>query len=328
MKKIYPQKLISGDTVKIIAPSRSIKVIGTDTQQIAQQRFTELGLKVEFGDHVGECDDFRSSSIDSRIKDLHSAFLDPKVKAVISAIGGFNSNQLLRHIDWDLIKNNPKIFCGFSDITALNNAIYAKTGLVNYSGPAFSTFGKLRDSKYTIEYFVKCLFNNDPINVKASKKWDDRKWWADQQDAKYFKNKGWQVIQEGKAEGTIIGGNLCTLNLLHGTEYMPPLKDSILFLEDDYESNAVTFDRDLQSIIHLPDFSGVKGLVIGRFQVKSEVTPSLIEQIIKSKKELCNMPVIYGVDFGHTDPKITFPVGGGVEIKATGSNLSITITKH
>jgi muramoyltetrapeptide carboxypeptidase LdcA involved in peptidoglycan recycling len=328
MNKIYPSKLEKGDKVKVIAPSRSLGIISEETRRIAEQRFEEIGLRLEFSRNVIEMDDFGSSSIESRIEDLHDAFRDPEVKAVTSVIGGFNSNQLLRYIDWNILKENPKIFCGYSDITALNNAIYAKTGLVNYSGPAYSTFGKMRDSEYTIEYYKKCLFSEQPIEIEPSQKWDDRKWWLDQTDEKFFPNAGWQVIQEGESSGTIIGANLCTLNLLQGTEYMPPLDDSILFIEDDYESNAVTFDRDLQSLIHHPDFHKVKGIVIGRFQVASKVTDSLLEQIIKTKKELKDLPVIAGVDFGHTDPKITFPVGGEVTVKATINQPAITIKKH
>jgi len=109
---------------------------------------------------------------------------------------------------------------------------------------------------------------------------------------------------------------------------MPPLDDTILFIEDDYESSAVNFDRDLQSLIHLPDFDKVKGIVIGRFEVASKVTNSLLDQIIKSKKELAKIPVIAGVDFGHTSPMITFPMGGEVEIIAKHNRASITITKH
>lgn len=88
-----------------------------------------------------------------RIKDLHEAFLDNNVKMILTAIGGYNSNQLLRYIDYDIIKNNPQIICGFSDITALLNAIYTKSGLVTYSGPHFSNFGMNKGLEYTIRYF-------------------------------------------------------------------------------------------------------------------------------------------------------------------------------
>src|SRR5680860_1772809 len=139
MKKIFPQKLKKGDKVRVIAPSRSMAIISQETRDIAKNRFEELGLELSFGKHIDEIDDFVSSSIESRIEDLHDAFCDSRVKAIFTVIGGFNCNQLLQYIDWDLIKNNPKIFCGFSDITALNNAIYAKTGLVSYSGPHYLT---------------------------------------------------------------------------------------------------------------------------------------------------------------------------------------------
>lgn len=327
MKKIYPPKLKRGDQVRIIAPARSLKIISQNTQDIANKTFSDLGLLITFGKHINESDEFSSSSIKSRIDDLHTAFTDKEVKAVISVIGGFNSNQLLRYINWDLIKKNPKVFCGYSDITALNNSIFAKTGLVNYSGPAYSTFGKLLDSEYTIEYFKKCLFEAQPIDIRPSKKWDDRKWWVNQKDRRFFKNTGWQIINKGKAEGTILGANLCTFNLLQGTEYFPSLKDSVLFLEDDYESNAVIFDRDLQSLIHLPEFKYVKGIVIGRFQKASNVSAENLKKIIKTKKELDRIPVIANVDFGHTSPMITFPIGGEVKITASSKPI-IKITSH
>lgn len=327
MKKIYPPKLKRGDQVRIIAPARSLKIISQNTQDIANKTFSDLGLLITFGKHINESDEFSSSSIKSRIDDLHTAFTDKEVKAVISVIGGFNSNQLLRYINWDLIKKNPKVFCGYSDITALNNSIFAKTGLVNYSGPAYSTFGKLLDSEYTIEYFKKCLFEAQPIDIRPSKKWDDRKWWVNQKDRRFFKNTGWQIINKGKAEGTILGANLCTFNLLQGTEYFPSLKNSVLFLEDDYESNAVIFDRDLQSLIHLPEFKYVKGIVIGRFQKASNVSAENLKKIIKTKKELDRIPVIANVDFGHTSPMITFPIGGEVKITASSKPI-IKITSH
>ncbi|OQA52911.1 MAG: Microcin C7 self-immunity protein MccF [candidate division WS2 bacterium ADurb.Bin280] len=328
MNKIYPQKLQKGDIIRVIAPSRSLGIISEETRANANKIFKKIGLRLEFSKHSHEIDDFKSSSIESRISDIHDAFRNPEVKAVLSVIGGFNSNQLLKYIDWDIIKANPKIFCGYSDITVLNNAIFAKTGLVNYSGPAYSTFGKLRDMEYTIEYFKKCLFSDNPIEIEASEKWDDRKWWINQDDGEFFKNPKWQIINEGETKGTIIGGNLGTLNLLQGTDYFPSLENTILFIEDDYETYAEMFDRDLQSLIHQKGFNEVKGLVIGRFQIASKISESKLKQIIKSKNELDKIPVVAGVDFGHTDPKITFPIGGEVEVSAYEHKSSINIIKH
>ena len=328
MNKIYPQKLKSGNEVRVIAPSRSLSIIGKEIQETANKRFKELGLKLSFGKHVNEIDEFNSSSIQSRAEDLHEAFSDKNVKAVITVIGGFNSNQLLKYIDWELIKNNPKIFCGFSDITALNNAILAKTGLVTYSGPHYSTFGQKLYFDYTLDYFKKCLFSDESFNVEPSDSWSDDHWYKNQDDRKLIPNEGWLTINEGKAGGTILGANLCTFNLLQGTEYMPSLKESVLFLEDDYTSKAYDFDRNLQSLIHLPDFSKVKGIVIGRFQKASKMTNDLLIQIVKTKKELDNIPVVANVDFGHTDPKITFPIGGRAKINVAKSKSVIEIEKH
>ncbi len=182
------------------------------------------------------------------------------MKAVLTAIGGYNSNQLLRYLDYDLIKANPKILCGYSDITALTVAIHARTALVTYSGPHFSTFGMEQGLGYTLEYFQKCLLKTGPFTIDPSTEWSDDKWARDQQDRTFIRNEGCVVICEGSAEGTLLGGNLCTLNLLQGTEFMPSLAGSLLLLEDDYELKALTFDRDLQSLLHQPGFlQGCKG---------------------------------------------------------------------
>ncbi len=322
-----PPKLTPGDTVRIIAPSSSLAMIGQETRLLANQRFEEMGLVLSFGKHVEEMDDFASSSILSRVEDLHEAFADDEVKAIITVLGGYNCNQLLRYIDWDLIKSHPKIFCGYSDITALNNAILAKTGLVTYSGPHYSTFGQKLYFDYTLEYFEKCLLCDHPFDLVPSEAWSDDPWYRDQDHRNPIPNPGYRVINEGEAEGILLGANLCTINLLQGTEYMPALPGSVLFLEDDEESKAANFDRDLQSLIHQPGFEDVRGIAIGRFQRASQITDNLLEQIIQSKRELDRIPVVANVDFGHTDPKITFPIGGRVRM-AAASSAKLTILDH
>lgn len=327
VNRIIPEKLKQGDSVRIITPSWSMGILSENTKNTANFHFLEMGLKLTFGRNVEEMDDFVSSSIKSRVEDLHDAFSDKKVKAIITVIGGFNSNQLLSYLDWKLISANPKILCGYSDITALNNAIYAKTGLVNYSGPHYSTFGQHDYLEYTTDYFKKCLFSDKPFEIKPSFYWLDDEWWKGEKRVTE-KNEGWLVINEGQATGTILGANLCTFNLLQGTEFFPDIKDSILFLEDDYESAAHHFDRNLQSVIHQPGFEGVKGIVIGRFQKASEIDSKLLIEIVKTKKELNKLPVIANVDFGHTEPKITFPIGGTVEISVGKGNSIIKIVEH
>ncbi len=312
MDKIYPQRLQKGDEIRVVAPSCSMGIITPANREIANNRLKDLGLKITYSKNVEEMDEFRSSSIKSRVEDLHEAFLDKNVKAVFTVIGGFNCNQLLKYLDWNIIKNNPKIFIGFSDTTALQNAIFAKTGVVTYSGPAWSTFGQKLHFDYTMEYFKKCLMNEDSFVITPSEEWTDDAWYLDQEKRNPIKNDGWLIINEGKASGTLLGANLCTFNLLQGTEYFPDLKGSILFIEDDEETKPTNFDRDLQSLIHQPSFKGVKGLVIGRFQNASKMSTEKLVKIIKSKKELKNLPVIANVDFGHTSPIITFPIGGEV----------------
>jgi muramoyltetrapeptide carboxypeptidase LdcA involved in peptidoglycan recycling len=328
MDKIFPEKLKTGDEVRVIAPARSLSIIGKETREIANKRIGELGLKLTFSKHVEEMDDFASSSIKSRIEDLHEAFLDKNVKAVFTVIGGFNSNQLLKYIDWDMIKNNPKIICGYSDITALNDSFFAKTGLVTYSAPQYSTFGQKLHFDYTLDYFTKCLMTDEPFEIKPSESWSDDHWYKDQDHRKLIPNEGWLTINEGEAKGTILGANLCTFNLLQGTEYMPSLKETILFLEDDSTSKAYDFDRNLQSLIHLPDFSEVRGIVIGRFQKESEMTNNLLSQIIKTKQELNKIPVLANVDFGHTSPIISFPIGGTCQLEVAKDKQFLQILEH
>jgi muramoyltetrapeptide carboxypeptidase LdcA involved in peptidoglycan recycling len=328
MDKVFPTKLKSGDEVRVIAPARSLAIISEEVRRIANDRFSALGLKLSFGKHVEKKDDFASSSIESRIEDLHDAFRDKNVKAIITVIGGFNSNQLLRYLDWGLIRSNPKIFCGYSDITALNNAIFAKTGLVSYSGPYYSTFGQESYFDYTLEYFEKCLFSENPFEILPSREWSDDTWYEDQKKRNLIKNNGFFVVNEGAAFGTVVGANLCTFNLLQGTEYFPMLKNSVLFMEDDEESSPYTFDRSLQSLIHLPGFEGVRGIVIGRFQKASKMADDILTAIIKTKKELDNLPIIANVDFGHTDPKITFPIGGEVSLTVKDGRVKLKLRKH
>jgi len=328
MDKIYASKLQKGDKIKIIAPARSLSILSEEIKNIANKRFADLGLELSFGKHIEEKDDFASTTIESRLEDLHDAFSDTSIKGIITVIGGFNSNQLLKYIDWDIVSKNPKVFCGYSDITALNNSIFAKTGLVTYSGPHYSTFGQKLYFDYTGEYFKKCLMSDGPFEIKASDNWSDDPWFKNQDNRHLIKNDGYLVINEGEAEGTILGANLCTFNLLQGAEYFPKLDNSVLFIEDDEMTNAVTFDRDLQSVIHQPEFNGVKGIVIGRFQKVSKITNELLVQIIKTKRELNNLPVIANVDFGHTDPKITLPIGGVAKISVKSDKANIIILEH
>lgn len=215
MQSIIPHKLKRGDIIRVIAPSTSHKIHSKfpDYLKLASKRLEDLGLIVTYGKHVNEIDEFDSFSIESRVADLMDAFEDKTVKMVFPSEGGFNSNQLLKYIDWDIIRKNPKIFCGYSDITTLNTAIYTKTGLVTYCGPNFSSFGEKLGFDYTLDYFTKCLMSDKPFNVVPSKEWSDDEWWKHQDKRKFLSNEGYLPIQEGEAEGALIGGNMIILAL-------------------------------------------------------------------------------------------------------------------
>ncbi len=325
---MIPQKLKAGDEIRVIAPSRSLSLISEELRDLAILRFKDLGLKVSYSKNAEEVDEFISSSIRSRVDDLHEAFLDKNVKGIFTVIGGLNVNQILKYLDYDLIASNPKIICGFSDITALSNAIYAKTGLLTYSGSHFSSLGMLKGIDYSLEYLKKCLFESGEFQIEASSEWSDDEWYIDQEKREFIENKGYLIINKGQAEGKILGGNLCTFNLLQGTEFFPDIRDAILFLEDDALSNAEIFDRDLQSLIHQPNFKDVKGIVIGRFQKESKVTDEKLIKVIKTKKELDNIPVIANADFGHTTPHFTFPIGGKGSLKADDDGVELIVKEH
>lgn len=325
---MIPEKLRKGDEIRVVAPVRSMAMLGQETINIAKANLEAMGLKVSFGEHVMEKDDFVSSSIESRVSDLEEAFEDKNVKGILTVIGGFNSNQLIRYIDYEKIKSNPKIFCGYSDVTILNNVFYKVAELVNYSGPHFSTFGMKKGLEYTAEYFKKCLFEEQPFEVAQSNEWSDDAWFLDQEKREFIKNIGYRVISGGEAVGEIVGGNLCTINLLQGTEFMPELSGKILFVEDDAETKPHLFDRDLQSLLQQEGGDELAGVIIGRFQKKSEMKPELLDKIIRTKEELEGVPVIADASFGHTEPKITFPIGGRAELSALEGTVRLKIVEN
>jgi muramoyltetrapeptide carboxypeptidase LdcA involved in peptidoglycan recycling len=318
MQMFYPKKLKAGSHIRVIAPSRSFKIINEETREIAKKRFADMDISVSYSKHCDEIDDFVSSSISSRLEDLHEAFADKNVDAILTAIGGFNTNQLIDKIDYNLIKNNPKILCGFSDITCLCHAITTKTDMVTYSGPHFSSFGMLKGFDYTLEYFKKCLCENKPYQVLPAKEYSCDAWFIDQKNRNFTPNSGFWLLNKGKEtkiEGKLIGGHVRCLSSLQGTAFWPSLENSILFLEEDEETNAVLFDRLLQSLIHQADFKQVKALIIGRFRPESGIDKNLLAQIIRTKEGLNDLPVIANFDIGHSTPIITYPIGGYISLE-------------
>jgi muramoyltetrapeptide carboxypeptidase LdcA involved in peptidoglycan recycling len=325
---VIPAKLEPGDEVRVVSPSSGLGFIPEERRRVAAKRLEGLGLRCSFGGAGEVLDRFESSPAEERVSELHEAFADAGVGGMLTIIGGYNSNQLLGRLDYDLIRENPKVLCGFSDITALATAIHAKTGLVTYSGPHFSTFSMERGIEYTLEYFERCLMWDEPYEVEPADHWSDDPWYLDQENRNLVPNAGYEVLNEGEAEGKILGGNLGTLALLFGTSYMPELEGTILLLEDDEEIEPHHFDRTLQSLLHQPGFEGVRGIVFGRFQRASNMDLDILEEIVGAKPELDNIPIVANASFGHTTPAFTFPIGGAGSLCAHGGHVEIRVQTH
>lgn len=324
---MQPTCIQAGDELRIIAPSRSIAIVKGEQRRLAEERLTKLGFTLTYGETALVHDHFFSNSIADRMEDLHTAFKDEKVKGILAGIGGYNANQLLQAIDYDLIKSNPKPICGFGDITSILLAIYAKTSVQTYLGPFSSTFGAKHGLDYTIEFFKKALMQEGSFELQASETWNDDSWHLELEERQDFPNHGHLVIQEGEAEGTIIAGNLSSMSLLHGTEYMPSLKNSILFLEDNDECHPFQFDRLLQSLLYQPEADGIKAIVLGRFQKDSGMTEYALQEILTSKKELQHIPIIANANFGHTNPMATIPIGAQAAVQAKSGMTYIEIKR-
>ena len=156
---MIPTKLKKGDHVRIIAPAESFSSKFKDEmRQRGVERIKSLGLEVSFGKYVDEQGPFKSASIEHRLEDFHEAFEDDSVQAVLSANGGASANQLLKHIDYDLIKRKKKIFCGLSDITELISAVYAQTVLITYYGPHFTMLGASEHANHMLDNMKQFFF--------------------------------------------------------------------------------------------------------------------------------------------------------------------------
>lgn len=325
---MIPAKLKGGDEVRVISPAVSLGFIPREQRQTAEERWKALGLRISYSPNGEILDRFDSSPVEARVSDLHGAFADPEVKGMLTTLGGYNSNQLLGHLDYGMIGDNPKVLCGFSDITALATAIHARTGLVTYSGPHFTTLGMKRGIEYTTEYFERCLMRDEPYDVEPADHWSDDPWYEDQENRRFIPNPGYDILNEGEAEGRLLGGNLGTLALLFGTSYMPDLDGAILLLEDDEEIRTHHFDRTLQSLLHQPGFEGVRGIVFGRFQRASNMDLETLREVLRAKPKLDRLPIVANASFGHTTPAFTFPIGGTGALRAQAGDVGLRIEKH
>lgn len=323
MKVTVPDYLNKGDLVKVIAPSFSLKNrVSKASIEYAIQIFNKFGLRVEFGDSVFLSQDRSDSfTVKTKVEDIHKSFLNEEVKCIIAAIGGDDCINLLDKIDWNLIRRNPKIFCGYSDITCLSNALYKKSGLLNFYGPNFSTFCIEHQNDYTINAFFKSVFGKYPITISPSSFYTDYAWWIRKSNPINYDNSGFISINRGIFEGVVIGGEIQSFWKLSKTQFFPGIKDKILFLEnanlsvDEFYEKLIDFKKS--------DLLLARAIVIGRFRPSNNVN---MENFLSKMTDFFGKKlIIANVDFGHTDPKITFPIGGRVTLDSQKEETNITI---
>lgn len=320
IKKILPPKLSKDKLIGIIAPADPVAgVCPGETIDRGYVYLKNKGFSVVEGRSVKLLTQKHTAgSASLRVEDIHDMVKRDDVGCIMAFWGGFNTNQLLNKLDYDLIKKNPKIFIGYSDVTALTTAITAKTGLVTFSGPGVISFAKPEPFEYTWKYFEKmCIDPQDDLLIEASPDYADDLYFLREDDDHRIKknNDGIKMFAPGKAEGEILAGNLQTLLLLHGTEYLPEVSGKILFIEEDETSTPAHVDRFIYQCKQLGWFDKIAGLVIGRFTEQSGFSPEdSFEDILKEHLSNAKFPVLFNVDFGHSDPLITIPNGGTATI--------------
>jgi len=335
---IKPKKLEEGDRIAFVAPASGLAALVPHRLEIAKSYFEKRGYKVKIYPTVLKNKGFSSDLPKKRAKDINNAFSDPEVKMILCTIGGNSSHQILEYLNFDLIRKNPKIFCGYSDITSLHFAFHTQSNLITFYGPtAIAEFGeKINFERYTGEYFFKAVGSNSPIGrIFPSKKWTDCKKanWLKKEDLKlkrkYHKNTGYEWLRKGKAKGKIIGG--CITSIMHtkGTKYWPDFSNKILFLETpEGESffkgeSLANIDGYLADLRLLGIFKQIKGLIVGRGFGYTKEEREVLKKLILFNTRDFDFPILYGADIGHTDPKITIPLGVNVSLNSEKNLFSI-----
>ncbi len=301
MKIIKPKKLLKKDVIGIISPASS--PIETESIERSVRYLENLGYRVEIGENVGKFKGYLAGSDQERVDDIHFMFKNKSVRAVFCIRGGYGASRLLDKINYKIIKENPKIFVGYSEITALQMAFFQKTGLITFAGPMLAQDFSNSISSFTEENFWKTITSNK----KAGR-------------IKYPNDDKLPGITKGGASGRIIGGNLAVFASLIGTNYFPALKGKILLLEDVGEL-PYKIDRILNQFRLLKVFKSVEGLILGRFVDCYEHDPSkrtlTLGEVMDDYLHPLNIPIIYTFPHGHIEDKLTVPLGIKVKMNAT-----------
>ncbi|MFH0714274.1 MAG: LD-carboxypeptidase [Candidatus Diapherotrites archaeon] len=325
MKLIKPVALRSGDSVRIITPSDSAVAFGSASQQRAEKVLKSMGLRVSFSKNFGKSDGHTGGTIEERLNDFMEAFEDDEVQCVMPLYGGFNANQLLPFINFKTIRTHDKTFIGFSDISCLNLAILAKAGVVNFSGPCFSTFSQPELPEFTLRHFRAVVFDGACDAFDSSERFAEDAWWkSDSQTREWKTNPSVQTLRKGKASGVLVGGNLSTTAMLCGTPFLPKISNPLVFLEEDHEGRPVIFDRQFHQLLQAGFFKNAQGLLLGRTETAAGFSlQDSLARIVLPATQKAGIPVLSEMDFGHTDPLLTIPLGIRAELDATSKKVRL-----
>ena len=293
------EKLKRGDTIGIIAPSEPIT---KEYMKKSIKIFEDMGFKIKLSKNIYKNTLGYSATPEEKASDINDMFSDKEVKAIISAVGGDNSFNCLGLIDYENIKRNPKIICGYSDATNYLEAIYTKTGLITYHHLEMIDLGRKSKKDFEFSQFKKILIDGTLGEVD--------------------KNSKYITLQKGCVEGIIVGGNVPSMVTLLNTEYFPDLTDKILFLEVFATSTDFDLaDRYIGLLKYHGVFDKIKGLWIGHYHGDTEDTK--IEDIFMRHLKEFDFPIIKCDDFGHDCDKIVIPIGAKVKFDANNELITI-----
>ena len=302
---MLPKAIKPGDTIGVIAPANVILEKDEEYIEKSKELFENLGYKIKFGKYVRANTLGYGATAKQKAEDINNMFADKEVKAIICVKGGEDSNSTFDYIDYELIKNNPKIICGFSDITSITNAIYSKTGLVTFNGPTFKSL-----TSWETDYAFKELI----------KRFQDKSLEIGVEEDKY------ETIQEGVAEGELIGGNLSLLAKLVCGKYSLDFKDKILFIEElGFESDPNLVNNNLYYMKQNGVFDKIKGIWVGNYEHETgiELEKILLDVLDGEYK----FPIIKSNNFGHCDKKTVIPIGTKARID-TSNNKKIILLEQ
>jgi muramoyltetrapeptide carboxypeptidase len=307
-EKILPKKIEKGSTIGLITPASPI----SEEKFIrAIQNLDKLGFKYKTGNHIFDKYGYLAGSDKDRIDDLHLMFSDPGVDAIWCIRGGYGTTRIIDFIDYQLIKSNPKIFIGYSDITAIHLAILKKTGLITFHGPVAA-------SEFT-DYTTKCFVD---LFLKDEKTIDNYIPEANYESDLYKP----QVIVSGKMEGKLVGGNLTLLASLAGTPYQFNPENKIVFIED-IDEKPYRVDRMLTQLLKTINLHKASGILLGVFEgceaKEDEKNTLKIMETLNDRLGNLGIPVFYGFSFGHIDNNCTIPVGCNASFNTETQKLRI-----